>query len=251
MGLACSGTFRAQNGEDRWLDDFFAHKTTGYFVEVGAYDGVHLSNTYHFEQIGWCGVLVEPDPEKAAACRASRLRSKVYQCAAVGSTDLLEVTFHQVIAGEVFSTATLTDDHARRIASMGLQPVAMRVPARTLDAILEDAGATKVDFVSIDVEGGELDVLRGFAINRWQPAVVVIESNAKARSPHIRHYFVSHGYAYRHSIDVNDFYVRSGRGPAMTSIIDAARYTLHRGRRRLRRLLHNLRRSWEKRFGKV
>ena len=58
-------SFRAQNGEDRWLDTYFQGKREGYFVEVGAYDGVDLSNTYHFEQIGWHGVLVEPDPDNA------------------------------------------------------------------------------------------------------------------------------------------------------------------------------------------
>lgn len=244
-----SSTFRAQNGEDRWLDDFFSHKTKGYFVEVGAYDGVNLSNTFHFEQIGWKGVLVEPDPAKAESCRSHRPGSKVYQCAAVGSPETKEITFFQVDAGEVFSTTTLSDDHARRIAGMGLAPEPMRVRAMTLNSILEDAGATTLDFVSIDVEGGETEVLRGFDIGRWKPAVVVVESNAKNRLPEVRRYFVRHGYAYRHSIDVNDFYVRTGQGPAIAGLLDALAYVRHRVRRRIARIAHNLRRSWKKRFG--
>ena len=69
------GTYRAQNGEDRWLDAYFGGKRGGFYVEVGAYDGRHLSNTYHFEQIGWSGVLVEPDALMAAQCRLNRRRS--------------------------------------------------------------------------------------------------------------------------------------------------------------------------------
>lgn len=136
MQQSQTDTFRAQNGEDRWLDDFFGHKRECFFVEVGAFDGVNLSNTYHFEQIGWSGVLVESDPDKAASCRASRPASRAFQCAAVGSSDVGEITFFHVAADEVFSTTRLTDDHAKRIDGMGLAPVPMLVAARTLDAML-------------------------------------------------------------------------------------------------------------------
>ena len=60
----------------------------GFYVEVGAYDGKVISNTYYFEQLGWTGALVEPHPEKAAACRVNRPRSRVFECAAVSSPEL-------------------------------------------------------------------------------------------------------------------------------------------------------------------
>ncbi|MDP2430959.1 MAG: FkbM family methyltransferase [Pseudomonadota bacterium] len=237
-------TFRAQNGEDRWLDEFFAHKRGGYFVDVGAYDGVDLSNSYHFEQIGWSGILAEPDPDNAAHCRASRPGSRTFQCAVVGSADTREITFHKAVSG-VFSTTHLTEQHAQRLAGMGQNTDTLTVPARTLDSLLIEAGSGKVDFVSIDVEGGELDVLAGFDIRRWNPDIVVIESNTKYRLPAIRDYFVRNGYAYLHSIDVNDFYQRMDSG--MVRLIDAWRYGLHRIDRRLARLAQNLRRAWKKR----
>ena len=242
-------TYRAQNGEDRWLADYFGHKSQGFFVEVGAYDGVNLSNTYHFERIGWAGVLVEPDPDKAAHCRAHRPGSKTHQCAAVGSAEVGEIAFYRVADGEVFSTTAPRDQYDQRIANMGLASAPMRVPARTLDAILEEAGAHGVDFVSIDVEGAETEVLRGFDIRRWRPAVVVVESNAKFRLPEVRDYFVAHGYAYHHSIDVNDFYLRADSGILPVALRDALRYARHRFVRRLVRIARNLRRSWRKRFG--
>ena len=46
-------SFHAQNGEDRWLDAYFGAKRSGFFVEIGAFDGYNLSNTFHFEQLGW------------------------------------------------------------------------------------------------------------------------------------------------------------------------------------------------------
>ena len=249
MQQSLKDTFRAQNGEDRWLDDFFGHKRNGFFVEVGAFDGVNLSNTYHFEQIGWTGVLIEPDPDKAALCRTNRPGSKTYQCAAAGSPEITEITFYRVEAGEVYSTTELTGDHARRVEQMGLASSAMSVPARTLDAILQEARASTPDFVSIDVEGAEMEVLRGFDIGRWKPKVVLIESNSKFRLPKIRDYFTSNGYAFRCSIDVNDFYLRVDSGAVPAWAIDAAYYARRRIDRRISRLAHNIRRSWNKRRG--
>ncbi|MBL8220180.1 MAG: FkbM family methyltransferase, partial [Bryobacterales bacterium] len=183
--------------------------------------------------------MVEPDPDRAANCRAVRPRSLTFHCAAVASPELREITFHQVGQAGVYSTTHMTDAHASRLASMGKVPRAMTVPARTLDSILEEVAAPAIDFVSIDVEGAEMDVLRGFDIERWQPAIVVVESNSKFRAPEIRDYFVRHGYAYQHSIDVNDFYLRVGAG-AVTQ--DALNYARHRVRRRMARLGQNLRR---------
>ena len=240
-------TFRAQNGEDRWLDDYFDHKTQGFFVDVGAYNGVDLSNSYHFEQLGWTGVLIEPDPERGALCASSRPRSKTFQCAAVGSSEIREISFHRVAAAGVYSTTNLTPDHASRLKGMGVAASEITVPARTLDSILEEVGASRVDFASIDVEGAEMSVLQGFDIRRWNPAIVVIESNSKVRSAQIRDYFVRNGYAYCHSIDVNDFYRYMNAGPLWAWLVDRSRYASHRIARRMARIASNLKRSWRKR----
>lgn len=239
-------SFRAQNGEDRWLDAYFKKRRDGYFVEVGAYNGVDLSNTYHFEQVGWHGILVEPDPDNAASCMTRRPGARTFQCAAVASSDIREIAFHKVADGGVFSTTNLSDGHAKRIANIGLSVEPLRVPARTLDSMLEEAGATRVDFVSIDVEGGELDVLAGFDIRRWQPRIVIVESNTKTRLPAIRRYFLKNGYIYLHSIDVNDFYERTDLPSSVATVLDGVRYGFFRVRRRIARISHNLRRAWNK-----
>jgi len=242
------GSYHAQNGEDRWLEAYFGGRRDGYYVEVGAYDGSHLSNTYHFEQIGWSGVLVEPDPVMAAQCRRTRPASRTFACAVVGPRDGGETVFFRVAEGQVYSTTHLSPAHRQRLDRMGLQWQEVRVPARTLDSILAQAAPAQIDFVSIDVEGGELQVLHGFDLGRWKPAIVIVETNARRRDPAIRDYFVSRGYAYRHSIDVNDFYAPLEHGAIATRIVDGARYLRHRFRRRLARLGQLARRAWRKRF---
>lgn len=241
-----SGSYRAQNGEDRWLEAHFGAKGSGFFVEVGAYDGMNLSNTFHFEQSGWTGILVEPDPAMAERCRQCRTRSTIYQCAIAGPESKGETAFFQVPNGEEYSTTSLTPAHRERLDHLGLKWREVRVSVRTLDSILEEASPPCIDFVSIDVEGGELAVLRGFDIRRWKPAVVIVESNTARRDPEVRRYFVAHGYAYHHSIDVNDFYLPVGGGATAARLIDGTRYLQYRITRRMTRLGYLARRAWRK-----
>ena len=243
---AASGSYRSQNGEDRWLEARFGGKKNGYYAEVGAYDGENLSNTYHFEQLGWTGVLIEPDPEMAERCRRNRPRSRTFQCAAVGPGDAGEIVLHQVAGGEVYSTTQLAEAHRRRLCNLGLGWREVRVPARTLDSILEETAPASIDFVSIDVEGGELGVLRGFDIRRWKPAFVIVETNARTRSAGIRGYFVANGYAYLYSIDVNDFYAPVAAGSFVARLVDGVRYTRYRIARRFRRWGRLAQRAWRK-----
>jgi FkbM family methyltransferase len=234
------GPYQAQHGEDRWFETFFKRRTSGFFVEVGAYDGVVLSNSYFFETIGWLGVLVEPDPIKAALCRKNRPKSRVFECAAVASGAPSEVTFYKVDQGPVYSTINMTDKHRNRLVNDGLRFHETRVRAMTLDAILESAGAIDVDFMTIDVEEGELEVLNGFDILRWRPKAVMVETNARFRKAEIKCYFVEHGYVFRDSVGVNDIYVPFGHHPLLTAIVDGASYVLRHPLRKIQGRLNRL-----------
>jgi FkbM family methyltransferase len=226
------GPYQAQHGEDRWLESHFADVKAGFFVEVGAYDGVVLSNTYLLESLGWTGILVEPDVHKARKCRENRPACRVFECAAVATSDIEEVTFHAVDGGEVYSTAgELTEDQAKRLQTWGLQPRRTTVRARTLDSMLEEVAPARVDFVSIDVEGGELEVLRGFDLARWRPRVVMVEVNSRFRSSAIRDAFTRSGYVYLTSISINDIYVPLTQFHGVAAALDRLRYGSRASRR--------------------
>jgi FkbM family methyltransferase len=235
------GPYQAQHGEDRWLEAFFGGKADGVFVEVGAYDGVVLSNTYFFESIGWTGVLVEPDAAKAARCRSSRPKSQIFECAAVGSGDVDAISFYEVAGGQVYSTVNMTDEHRKRLDQYGLSFTETRVKAMTLDRILEAAKLSRIDFVTIDVEEGELEVLRGFDLSRWRPEAVMVETNSRFRSAEIRRYFVERGYVFHYSIVNNDIYVPLRRHQRLASVVDTTSYVLHRAMKSLRFRLNALR----------
>jgi FkbM family methyltransferase len=231
---SATGSYQAQHGEDRWLEHYFLGIQDGVFVEVGAYDGIVLSNTFFLESIGWTGVLVEPVPEKAEKCRINRPRSLVFECAAVGSDLPGDISFHEVIDGGVYSTSRLSKDHSARLERYGLHTRTLTVRARTLDSMLEEAQLKRVDFVSIDVEGAEVDVLSGFTLARWRPRVVMIEVNSRTRSAEIRDKFVRAGYVYFASVEINDVYVPLQELPGLALFFDRARYWSHQAGRALR-----------------
>jgi FkbM family methyltransferase len=154
----------------------------GVFVEAGAYDGYWQSNTYWLERFrGWSGVLVEPVPELAALARRERPDSTIFQCALVGAES--GVTTVEMLFGGTMSMvrgAWGSDEAelARAVEGLGGGRARLReitVPARTLTSLLDEAGVGDFDFLSLDVEGHELDCLRGLDLSRHAPRVAMIE----------------------------------------------------------------------------
>lgn len=183
--------------ERRLIAAFFGDRK-GYFVEVGANEPQARSQTWHLEQAGWTGVLVEPQPDLAQALRSNR-RAKVF-AAACSSPANAGRTLQLHVAGPLSSLD-------RGQMAPGAKPDAViGVPARTLDSILEEAGAPeRFEFLSIDVEGHELEVLRGFDIARWRPQLILLEDHVADLAKH--RYLRAAGYRIIRRYDTNGWYV--------------------------------------------
>ena len=197
----------AQFGEDRILERIFGGQEAGYCVEVGAYDGVTGSATYLFEQKGWECLLVEPIPELAEQIRRSR-RCLVVNCAA--SAQEGETTFYVADRVEQMSTLELTPGHEEWIHRVGGAVRAITVPTRTLDTLLDEAGFPRIDFVTIDVEGHELDVLQGLSLETRRPRVVILEDNVVDGASEVAQHMARHGYVNFKRTGVNDWYAHGG-----------------------------------------
>jgi FkbM family methyltransferase len=187
----------APGEEQRLIADFFGSRS-GYFVEVGANEPRLRSQTWHLEQNGWTGVLVEPQPDLAERLRAER-SARVFACACSGPENAGHVLpFH--VAGPLSS-----------LDRSGMAPSAVperviEVPSRTLDSILQEAGAPQgFDFLSIDVEGHELAVLRGLDLARWRPRLILLEDHVADLSKH--RYLTANGYRIVRRHENNGWYV--------------------------------------------
>lgn len=177
------------DGLDRKLAAYLPDRP-GYFVEAGAFDGFIASNTYYLERCrGWTGVLVEPIPVLYRQCVRQRPRSKTFNCALVGRdfpddeltmlyggcTSVVKDAWEYVLAdGE--AQQSQREWSARGCRYEGEEAYEVTVPARTLTSVLDEARAPQVDFLSLDVEGHEAQVLAGLDFERYAPSFILLEA---------------------------------------------------------------------------
>jgi FkbM family methyltransferase len=190
--------------EEELKAQFFAPLRKGFFVEVGANEPHRGSQSWQFEQAGWNGVLVEPQPDLAADLR--RLRRAHVVAAACSSP---------ANAGSAM-TLHVSGPHSSLKPELAVTGVVARktidVPIRTLDDILEEAKApAPIDFVSIDVEGHEVEVLSGFDLTRWQPRLVLIEDHVTTLATH--RCLTRAGYCLIRRTGLNGWYVPRAQAP--------------------------------------
>jgi FkbM family methyltransferase len=197
----------SQSGEDLLLWEYFGARHDGFFVEVGANHPTKCSQTWLFEQRGWKGILVEPIARNCELLRQQRPGSRVFQCA-LGTPEQRGRAQLNVAAGnDGLSGLNLND---------GVVLDRMEeVEVRTLDEVLAEAGNLKIDLMSIDVEGFELQVLRGFDLARHRPAMLLIEDHLEHLLVH-RH-LARNGYRVVKRTGENNWYVQKRQPFHMTT----------------------------------
>lgn len=163
----------SEDGEEIILYNFFGRKNTGFYIEIGAYNGVDLSNTYFFEAVGWNGLLIEPDPGLYQQCLLSRPNSMVINAAA---SDRPGYCIHNRHRQRVAVIQRRSKSREDRIIAEGGTLNRIQVLCLTLNEILKGIDQ-KINFISLDVEGHKFDVLNGFDLAKYRPRVIVIEQS--------------------------------------------------------------------------
>lgn len=176
----------SQAGQDVWVMN--THRQRGYFVDVGAHDGVTHSNTYALEKIGWDGLCIEPNHDAYQTLTENR------RC--LGSASLVSKAWGM----KPFDGVRVAEGHEKMLAA-------------PLKALLDMANApTVIGYLSIDVEGHELEVLAGMDFDRWRVELITIEHNlycdGPARKEAIYAHLTGHGFER-----VREDVVAPGYGP--------------------------------------
>lgn len=149
---------------DQMLAEIMNYKN-GIFVEVGAHDGITSSNTKLFEELyGWTGVLVEPSKVLFSSLCANRPNSKCFQCA-LGSFEENGTYAYGDFNGNLMSSLTGRSKCTAKI----------RVFIRSLQSILDECELRHINFLSLDTEGYELNILKGIDFNRTKFDYLLIE----------------------------------------------------------------------------
>ena len=163
----------AQNREDVLLDRLFPKAHKGFYVDIGASDPVDMSVTKHFYDLGWSGVNVEPVTpsfEHIAQARSRDVNLNVGVSDEPGTLTLFECP------PPLGSASTFSASQADWHRETGLSFVERDVPVITLAQLCEEHVDRTIDFLSVDVEGLERQVLAGGDWERWRPRVVLVEA---------------------------------------------------------------------------
>jgi FkbM family methyltransferase len=205
-------TYHGQWKIDKKIAEYLNYDN-GYYVELGAVDGIGLSNTLHFElHRNWSGLLIEPAPNNYLKCLANRGKKNVVVCNACTSFEYKDKFVEMIYAHYMSTPVGLESDvidpdaHAQSgsklLASETERVYRFGAIAKPLNTLLLEANApNKIDFLSLDVEGAEIDVLKGIDHERFRFKLMCIESRDKDK---ITEYLSQHGYHYAEQISPLD-----------------------------------------------
>lgn len=199
----------SQAGQDHFVDRcLMGGRRDGVFVDVGGYDGITGSNTLFFELFrGWRGLLIEPVAERLAQAGTLR-RCRCVGCAVAGREGPRE--FLQVEGGYTQMSGLVDRYDADLLQTLRDNPAhrerLVTVEARPLAAVLQDAGLARIDYLSLDVEGAEEEILEAFPFDRFEIAAWSIEN--PDGKPGIGRRMAAAGYTLVEYIGVDEIYAR-------------------------------------------
>jgi len=177
--LSVTYSYVSQAGQDHIVDQAMKAKRGGTFVDVGGFDGVTGSNTYFLEtQRGWTGALVEPVPAQLAKAQAVRTCPCLGLAVAAqeGEAEFIEISEgYTQMSGLVDSYDANLLETVRKDTRH--KERTLKVKTQTLSGILKDSGILNPDFISLDIEGGEIACLQSFPFADHDVKIWSIENN--------------------------------------------------------------------------
>jgi FkbM family methyltransferase len=192
----------SQLGQDKYvIQNIYKNKKNGFFVDVGASHGLKLSNTYLLEKdFGWDGICVEPNPNFYSKLIKNRSAKCTPHAAYSSSGETLEFT----IAGVLSGIQSHVDYHKSVVKNPTIQ-----VTTKTLTDILDEFGAPLfIEYLSLDTEGSELEVLKGINFDKYAFGFMTIEHNwVEPRRTEIRDLLLTKGYNFCCEVRHDDYYI--------------------------------------------
>lgn len=201
--------YMSQYGQDKFVAEHFDFLNNGVFVDIGANDGRTLSNTYYLENsLSWSGIAIEPSPKVFKRLQENRACILINACISdeSGDAEFLELSgYTEMLSG-------LVDKYdARHIARIdneiekfsGVKNY-IKVPCYTLEDILKEHKLQKIDYLNIDIEGGEFDILKTINFKNIDINLIGVENNYKENK--IKNYLQGYGYSLIAIIGSDEIY---------------------------------------------
>lgn len=202
------GKYFGQWETDKIIESYFINQKKGICVEVGAANGIKGSNTLYFEHLGWEALCIEPNPKQFDSLEEHR--KNVAHYAVSDKVGKMELTVFDVGDNNIMSSLTSLKPDERLVKSHSHiinESYNVEVEVETLPNILEIYSfPNQIDFISIDTEGTELDVLKGVDFDKYHVKLFVVENNYN--DSNIEDFMKSKGYKKDQRYKINDFYIK-------------------------------------------
>ena len=174
------------NKIDQHLEEYFPNKN-GFFIELGANDGVSQSNTLFLERYkNYTGVLIEPHPGNFEKCRNNRSEKNHFFMGACASFDYgqstMNLVYSNLMTASLEGETTIEDPGKHALEGKkylrGETVYQFSAEAKTLTDVLKQANAPGlIDLFSLDVEGSEIEVLKGVDFSKYRFKIICVETN--------------------------------------------------------------------------
>ncbi|WP_440937268.1 FkbM family methyltransferase [Candidatus Pelagibacter sp.] len=182
----------------------------GFYVELGAHDGITQSNTYYYEKNkNWKGILIEPTPKLFKECKHNRSQRNLFFCNACVSFNFtkknVELIYSNLKTTSIDQTSkSFREDHlSTPELNFFEKQTTFLAEARTLDSILYEANAPKkINFLSLDVEGAEFEVLNGINFNNFSFQYLIVETHKFEK---LNEFLKQKNYIFIEKFNFNDY----------------------------------------------
>lgn len=197
----------SQLGQDLWVLEKTGYKKNGFFVEFGATNGILLSNTYLLEKkFDWSGICAEPNPEFFEKLKQNRNCIVSNECIGTKTGEMVKFVFAQEYGG--MQTHMADDMHGEKRRAYQEQGHEMELETISLHDFLVKHNAPKqIDYLSIDTEGSEYEILQSFPFEQWDIRFFTVEHNFTERRKDIRSLLEGYGYKCQET-KFDDWYER-------------------------------------------
>ena len=186
----------SQSGQDAYVSDYFNNKKNGFFLDIGANDGISLSNTYYLEKsLNWNGICFEPIPSTFE--KLNQNRNCIKLMVGVSDENSTETFMYMEPSSKMLSgmKKEYHPKHIDRIESQlvnGSKLMEVDIECVLFNEIMEYYNIKRIDYLNIDTEGNELKIVKSINFEKYDIEIMTIENNYKDEEQ--TKYILSKGY---------------------------------------------------------
>lgn len=204
--------YYSQLMQDKFVDEYLNQKEGGFFIEIGAHDGISCSNTLFFEEFrNWTGICIEPGPEEFKKLNENRKSININACVSDydGQSEFTYIEGYSMMLSGLSESYNYS--HQNRINaevnSYGGKINKMEMPVFKLQTILDNFNIKDIDYCSIDTEGSEFNIIKSIDFEKTNIKIFSIENNYGTDD--IKNYLETKGYYLHTKIQWDDIFIKA------------------------------------------